>query len=478
MSFRTSFWTAAPLAVFAFSTLICAQAAGAVRPLPTALEPDGSLYSAVETRVMPMVDTAALEAEDRDRERSGRPFAPRFAKNIEVVYTLDNSGTWESLNDGSRRWRLRIVSPGALSLNLGLERFELPRGAEFWIFAPDGSRAQGPYTKTNQNAVGGLWTAVVIGEEIVVELRVPMDAEATIKIVSVNHGYRFFGEREALIPTKRGACNVNVACPEGDPWRDQIRSVARISISGMYLCTAQMVNNTAEDFTPYLLTAQHCVEQSSEAPSVVTYWNFQSPECDDFAGGNLSQNQSGSTFVSSSEYDTGSDFTLLELDDQPQPSFNVYYSGWDARDQLPDATTAIHHPSGDEKSISFDDDPPTVTSLGGSASPGNGRYLRVADWDLGTTEGGSSGSCLFDSASKRCVGTLTGGYAACGNDEPDWFGWVHAHWTGDGASATRLSDWLDPGNTGSLTWRGTDSGPIFTDGFETGDKSVWSRTVP
>jgi len=478
VTIRTSIWTVAPVVGLAFCPLVCAQTIGAVRPLPTAMEPGELPISSVEMRVMPMVDTAALEAEDLVRESSGRPFAPRFALNIQVTYTLDNSGTWETLNDGSRRWRLRIVSPGALSLNLGLNLFELPVGAEFWIFAPNSSGAQGPYTKTNQNVAGGLWTAVVIGEEIVVELRVPKGAEARIEINSVNHGYRFFGEREALIPAKRGDCNVNVVCPEGDPWRDQIRSVAGISISGMYLCTAQLVNNTAEDFTPYLLTAQHCVEQSSDAPTVVAYWNFQSPTCSDAAGGNLSQNQSGSTFVSSSEYATGSDFTLLELDDQPQPSFNVYYSGWDARDQLPSSTTVIHHPSGDEKSISFDDDPPTVTSLGGSASPGNGRYLRVADWDLGTTEGGSSGSCLFDSASKRCVATLSGGFAACGNDEPDWFGWVHAHWIGHGTSATRLSDWLDSGGTGSLTWRGTDAGPIFADGFETGNTWAWARTVP
>ena len=478
MTLRTSASTMAPITLFVFFMSICVQATGGGRPSPVGMDPEGSPYSAVELRVMPVVDVVSLEAEDHERERSGSPVAPRFAKSIPVVYTLDNSGTWETLKDGSRLWRLRIASPGALSLNLGLERFELPDGAEFWILAPDGSGAQGPYTKSNQNGAGGLWTAVVIGEEIVTELRVPRGAEANIKIISVNHGYRFFGEREAMIPTKRGACNVNVVCPEGDPWRDQIRSVARISISGMYLCTAQMVNNTAEDLTPYLLTAQHCVEQSSEAPSVVAYWNYQSPECNDVAGGNLSQNQSGSTFISSSEYDIGSDFTLIELDDQPQPSFNVYYSGWDARDQLPSATTAIHHPSGDEKSISFDDDPPTVTSLGGSTSPGNGRYLRIADWDLGTTEGGSSGSCLFDSVSKRCVGTLTGGFAACGNNEPDWFGWVHAHWTGEGTSATRLSDWLDPGNTSALTWRGTDPSPIFSDGFETGNTSAWSRTVP
>ena len=275
MSFRTPFWTVAPVVGFAFCTLIGAQTTGAARPLPTAMEPGELPISAVETRVMPMVDTVALEAEDLVRGSSGRPLAPRFAKNFQVTYTLDNSGTWETLNDGSRRWRLRLVSPGALSLNLGLERFELPTGAEFLIFAPDGSGAQGPYTTTNQNGNGGLWTAAVIGEEIVVELRVPKGEKATIEINSVNHGYRFFGEREALIPNKRGACNVNVVCPEGDPWRNQIRSVAGISISGMYLCTAQLVNNTAEDFTPYLLTAQHCVEQSSDAPTVVATGIFR-----------------------------------------------------------------------------------------------------------------------------------------------------------------------------------------------------------
>jgi hypothetical protein len=291
---------------------------------------------------------------------------------------------------------------------------------------------------------------VVLGDELVAELRVPAGKEAELEITSVNHGYRFFGEHEPGAAAKRGSCNVNVVCPEGDPWRDQIRSVARISISGIYLCTGTLLNNTAEDLTPYMLTAQHCLEQANEASSVVAYWNYQSPQCNDFAGGNLSQNQSGSTFISSYPFDTGSDFTLVELDDQPQPSFNVYYSGWDARDIIPNATTTIHQPSGDEKSISFDYDPPTVTSLYEDPSPGNGLYFRIADWNVGTTEQGSSGACLFNSTTKRCVGTLSGGAAACGNDDPDWYGRIYRDWTGAGTPATRLSDWLDPLTSGVL----------------------------
>jgi hypothetical protein len=431
----------AVIAVFGFSTTLHAANRGAI---PRSALPGVQPLDAIELREMPGVDVEALMAEDFDRQRSRVPVAPRFAQNIPVAFSTANSGTWETLSDGSRLWRLRVTSPGALSLNLGLERFDLPEGAAFWVHAPDGSGVQGPYTRKNRNGVGGLWTAVVLGDEMVAELQVPKGGNADLRFSSVNHGYRFFGETRESLAAKRGSCNINVVCPQGDPWRDQIRSVARISISGMFLCTAQLVNNTAEDLTPYLLTAQHCIEQSSEAPSVVAYWNYQSPECDDIAGGNLSQNQSGSTFISSWVFEFGSDFTLVELDDQPQPSFNVYYSGWDARDQLPDSTTAIHHPAGDEKSISIDNDPPTVTSLGGSISPGDGRYLRVDDWDEATTEEGSSGGCLFDNATKRCVGTLSGGFAACGNNEPDWYGRLYSHWEGNGTPDSRLSDWLDP----------------------------------
>jgi hypothetical protein len=431
----------AVIAVFGFSTTLHAANRGTI---PRSALPGVQPLDAIELREMPGVDVEALMAEDFDRQRSRVPVAPRFAQNIPVAFSTANSGTWETLSDGSRLWRLRVTSPGALSLNLGLERFDLPEGAAFWVHAPDGSGVQGPYTRKNRNGVGGLWTAVVLGDEMVAELQVPKGGNADLRFSSVNHGYRFFGETRESLAAKRGSCNINVVCPQGDPWRDQIRSVARISISGMFLCTAQLVNNTAEDLTPYLLTAQHCIEQSSEAPSVVAYWNYQSPECDDIAGGNLSQNQSGSTFISSWVFEFGSDFTLVELDDQPQPSFNVYYSGWDARDQLPDSTTAIHHPAGDEKSISIDNDPPTVTSLGGSISPGDGRYLRVDDWDEATTEEGSSGGCLFDNATKRCVGTLSGGFAACGNNEPDWYGRLYSHWEGNGTPDSRLSDWLDP----------------------------------
>jgi len=425
--------------------------------LPPSALPGVRTVDSVQRMVMPTVDVEALLAEDTEREHAGAAVPLRFATSLPVDVTPYNSGTWETLQNGSRLWRLRIESPGAMSLNLGLERFELPNGASFWIHDEHGAHVQGPYTAENRNITGGLWTAVVLGDKLVAELHVPIGMEADLRITSVNHGYRVFGEEEAAGSEKRGSCNVNVVCPVGNRWRDQIRSIARITVSGMFLCTGQMVNNSAQDETPYLLTAQHCIERPFWAPSIVAYWNYETSTCAERFGGSLSQNQSGSAWIASYPLGGGSDFTLVELDQLPDPSFDVYYSGWDARAEVPDAATAIHHPGGDQKSISFEFDPLTITSYLETASPGTGTHLRVEDWDLGTTEGGSSGGCLFDKGTGFCVGTLSGGFAACGNHEPDWYGRFARHWTGDGTPGTRLSDWLDPLDTGALFLDGKNS---------------------
>ena len=72
------------------------------------------------------------------------------------------------------------------------------------------------------------------------------------------------------------------------------------------------------------------------------------------------------------------------------------------------------------------------------------------------TEGGSSGSPLYDSLG-RIIGTLTGGLASCSNQEdPDYYGKFSYHWTSNGTADTaQLRPWLDPENTGVTSLNGT-----------------------
>jgi hypothetical protein len=413
------------------------------------------------------VDRAKLLAEDKIRAGAG-PGPLRFATLSDVKITPADGGTWESFPDGARLWRLRVYSPNATDLNFGFTRYRLPPGAMLHIISEDDDYFQGPYSSDDNKAHGELWTAVVPGERAVIEVFVPSGAafEPEIELGRIGRGYRDLFRKDSTTGD-RGTCNINVVCPQGDPWRDQIRSVGRYTFDdGMYqyLCTGSLIMDVPGTFTPYFLSAAHCTVDSSNDQTVVVYWNHQTDSCNVYSDPNLSDNQTGSTFKASHSLATGSDMVLLELDSQPDASSNVFYAGWDARDRTPLMTTTIHHPSGNEKSISFDDDPPTVTSYRQDVSPGDGDHFRIGNWDDGTTEGGSSGACLFDEATGRCVATLSGGYAACevngdfGPDEPDWYGRFSRHWTGGGTDSTRLRDWLDPSNTGTLFVNGANAG--------------------
>ncbi len=98
--------------------------------------------------------------------------------------------------------------------------------------------------------------------------------------------------------------------------------------------------------------------------------------------------------------------------------------------------------------ISFNDNAVTSTDYLSYTVDATANHWRVDDWEDGTTEGGSSGSCLWDEFTQRCVGQLHGGYASCSSITSDWYGKLSVSWTGGGTDDSRLSNWLDPGDTG------------------------------
>lgn len=400
----------------------------------------------IDRKTLSRIDADSLLAEDLERGKAPQDPGPlRFAVAEDVEFDLNNSGTWQELPDG-RLWRLRIHSPGAVSHNLGITRFDIPKGAKLWIYNPSREHVAGPYTTHDRSNKGSLWTPIIKGDEIVVELFVPTRASRPVVVIGkVNKGYRGFGIGG---PDKQGNCNNDVICPEGDPWRDQIRSVAVYSINGTFACSGQLINNTSVDFTPYFLSANHCGVTSANAASMVFYWNFESANCGDLSGGSLAQNQTGATFRASY---APSDFLLVELDPgEILPAFNVYFTGWDATGAAPLNSVCIHHPGCDEKAISFNNDQVTSTAYFSSTINPAEDHWRVDDWEDGTTEPGSSGSCLWDEATHRCVGQLHGGNASCTSITDDWYGKLSTSWTGGGTDATRLSNWLDPTSTGLL----------------------------
>ncbi len=406
---------------------------------------------AIDSVVMPPVDEATYLQEDQDRLAQGKEGPQRFAVSLETHLSPAVDGTWIRLPDSSRVWRLGVISVGARSLNFGFTTFRLPPGAMLHVYPADRREYWGAYT--GEDATDNqLWTPVVRGDEAVVELYVPAHSafEPELVLGRVGHDYRGFRQIKERLE-KSGVCNNDVVCPEGAPWNDEINSEGVYTVNGTWTCSGQMINSHASPPPAYFLTASHCGISSSNAPSVVIYWNYQSPVCGQQGGGSLAQYSSGTALKA--KWST-SDFCLVQLSQTPDPAFQLYLAGFDATEaNAPTSSTCIHHPDNDEKSISFDYDPPTITTYRSNSVPGNGTHWRIIQWDDGTTEPGSSGAGLWDQ-NHRLVGQLHGGYASCTSLTSDWYGRLARSWDGDGTSGTRLRDWLDPNNTGNLVLDG------------------------
>jgi len=291
----------------------------------------------------------------------------------------------------------------------------------------------------------------------VIEVQVPENRmpELQLELKYVNHDFLGFGE--ALMS---GSCNLDVLCTEADGWgivdnyRDIIQSVAVISQNGNTFCTGFLINNANQDCTPYFMTAFHCNVNSNNAPSLVAYWNYQNsfcrqpgtPQSGQAGDGVLDANNTGAIYRAG--YNP-TDFVLVEFDDPIVEEADGFFAGWTLDAQPPtDTVICVHHPSTDEKRISFEVDETYLGSWGSGSMPDPfGNHVIVPDWDIGTTEPGSSGSPLFD-REKRVIGQLHGGTASCNSQTYDSYGWFKASWTGGGTPQTRLSDWLDPDGLG------------------------------
>jgi len=419
------------------------------------IHPNAQPLGNVASYGVPNLNRPLLANEDVNRAANGQP--ARYAVPNAVTVSPTTHGTWEALDDTWSLWRLLIKAPDAEHVNLGFQTFLMPAGARMQLYSADYRDIKRPFDSKDHQPTGQFWTPVVQGSEIVCEVYVQTAQrnQMQLDMIHIGSGYRFFGAGPTALTNLdgSGSCNIDVTCPQGAGWEGEISASAAISTGGSIFCSGSMINNTAQDGRNFFLTAYHCGVSSGAAPSLVCYWNYDAVSC----GSNtapLNQFTIGATWRAG--YST-SDFTLVELNSTPNSAWGVTYAGWNRGSGNATSAVAIHHPSGDSKKISFENQATQTTSYGGSSQNSNGNHVRVVDWDAGTTEPGSSGSPLFDQ-NHRIIGQLHGGGAACGNNLSDWYGRFLTSWTGGGSNSSRLSNWLDPLGTGQLTLDTSGSG--------------------
>jgi len=428
-------------------------------------------YNNIDAISLPKVDIQKLRAEDDLNVKTQiKPFRIGVQHNVNVG--LKNAGIWTRLPNGDRIWRVLFNSKDAVHLSVVFDKFYIPKGGKVYLYNKDRTDLLGAYTETQNNKEETLGSWLVNGDELWIEYYEPKEAKnrGKLNLSTIIHGYRlghtyqkgYLDSIEEKALNDSGDCNHDVDCPIGTDFEAHKnvlkRAVAFLNMGNGFICSGALVNNTAQDKKPYFLTANHCFtddEGVASNPAAYSFrfkWISPDPVCaatTNSTNGPTNFTISGSTLRARN---ANTDFMLVEINSAIPSDWDLTYAGWDKSDIDPTFEVGIHHPSGDIMKVCRDDTGAIkqvnngaqtweVTTVGGG-------------WELGVTEGGSSGSPLFDH-NGRVIGQLFGGGAAClgifDNGAFDFYGRFGISWDAGGTAPTQLKDWLDPQNSNQNT---------------------------
>lgn len=385
------------------------------------------LEPSIPTFTMKVPDLEEMKRED---EANGfRPY--RYGAVIPTVIATDFAGKWDVLEDGTRVWRVRVVSPGAFTIGLVFDKWNLPDGAELYVYDDARSEVNGAYTSVNNAPNGQLQIEPILGDTINVEYVVPptVTHDRLLQIGQVIHDYRHIRKILTGGPLGGSPCLRDIVCPEGANYQDVKRATVRTLASGA-LCSGAILTDTTHSGTPYLYTANHC---GSMTNAVFTF-QYENTSC---GGGGAS----GSKTLSGSQHllsNANNDSAFFRLNQTIPSTYQPYYAGWDRSSSTGAPVVAITHGNGEPKQIAVDNN--------GASSAGS---QWACAWNSGIVLGGSSGGPLYNS-SKRVIGC-----ACCVDNfncgaQTTWFNKFSSFWN------LGLAQWLDPNG----------SGVTFTNGFD------------
>jgi len=400
---------------------------------------------------LPSIDNDSLRIVAAKNQKDGYK-ALEFAHNFKVGISPASHGTWKTLPDGRYYWSLVIQSKYAFSIGLYFSYFNLPEGAKIYFYNEDASHVLGAFSSSSNNKFNNFGTIPISGDKIYIDYTLPQGKKFNGEWILDMVAHDFTGAFKDGFFAKSGLCNVDINCTAGDLWQTTKRAVTRLVIykgTKSELCTGAMINNTLQDAKPYILTANHCYSADSLAKTTSFIYQYESPFCKGPDGITDKWVFGGEMRATTSKLD----FALLEMNQKPPFHYHAYYAGWNRNNLVATSVVAIHHPNGDVKKISKDDQAPMVATFG--AGYDNLSHWVINRWELGVTEPGSSGSPLFDT-NFRIVGDLSGGTATCSNPTKDYFARMSSSWTNYPDNKNQLKFWLDPLGTN----------PYLLDGFD------------
>jgi hypothetical protein len=332
------------------TAILCVVTCSLQAQITTDEQPYGLLkkgqHISVQKEIKTVTEAHKARIVKEDKENDVKPGPVRFAFGMQVNYTLENSGTWQELEDGRKLWQLEVSMSGALSTNTYYDRFWLPEGAKFFVYSKETGQSIGAvtfqYLEGNRAKPASFATALIYGENVVYEYCQPATVKesAVISISRIDYGYRYVNNPYQVSLRSfgdAGSCQVNINCSEGNNWQIEKHAVAKVTIpmdSGTYACSCALVNNTNNNLTPYVLTADHCLVDNNNnrfydavssvanpnASGMMFYWEYEHPGCANSSTPPQQRTTNGATVVANN---SASDFALFRLTQDPRNATGV-----------------------------------------------------------------------------------------------------------------------------------------------------------
>ena len=418
--------------------------------------------------------------------------------NIDII----SDATFEII-DSMRIWRYTVTSLNAEALQLYFSKFNLPEGGKLFIYDEDRTSLKGAFTSSN-NPDSSNTGIIKFGcspmpfQKLIIEYNQHLNITALpeLELYSLVHVFNVNSLLNKLASPTTSPCEINIKCPAGYGWDSEKQSVVLMLAydAGYYgYATGSLINNTLNNGTPYILTAGHTIRKSDGTldsdytpSSLMFLFNYETPTCNSIQGTtqfNTLYSVYGSIHLVSKYDVTDYDYALLQLNASKETisQWGVCYSGWDRSEYLSAVQkpfTMIHHPWGNEKSISvsINSDLESVQYYWDVTTDHLKGFYRTK-LQLGAMEKGSSGAPIFDNY-HRIVAILNGGIT-CENGVYDNNNYIrlakfYKSWT-DG----NFGFWLSPGNPNILTVNSYCPPPDFSSGGSgtTTDPNNNCRTV-
>ena len=305
--------------------------------------------------------------------------------------------------DGSEVIVLIIKSSGASGIGVHFRDFALADGEEVYVYGTTAdSIVFGPFTDKGPWGSSDFWSGTVHGDTVVIEFYTRTGENGQgFEIFEVSHIFTELDSRRRPNEPDVLDCQVDASC-YGDPQKNAVGRIL-FNDNGLYVCTGTLLNNVAQDRTPYFLTANHCVNTQAVAQTVEVYWFYQTTSCNSGVLRSWVHSPPGANLLATQ---SANDFSLLRLHNNAPGG--ALFAGWTTAPQSPNTSVfGLLHPDGYV--------PPQLTS-----------YLRRAtgtitttdlncqstglvsgygtDWFSGATEPGASGSGLFTTTGHYLVG--------------------------------------------------------------------------